>query len=76
MANQAIKMIPKDKLNVTSKSRCTYCELTRHPVADFGDLQRDYLRPQPQHSVRQLLPPCSPAHLSCDQMDDNEPEEE
>ena len=74
--NQAIIMPPKVKPAVTTKSRCTYCELTRHKVADSGDFQRDYLRPQPQQWVRQLPPPRSPAHPPSDQMNADEPEEE
>jgi len=74
--NQAIMMAPKEKPAVTTKSHSTYCESTRHKVADCGDFQRDYLRPQPQQSVPQPLPPRSPAHLPSDQMDEDEPEEE
>jgi len=74
--NQAIIMARKEKPALTTKSHCTYCELTRHKVADCGDFQHDYLRPQPQQSVRQQLPPRSPAHPPSDQMDENKPEEE
>ena len=49
--NQAIIMAPKEKPAVATKSSCTYCELTRHKVADCGDFQRDYLRGQPQQTV-------------------------
>jgi len=73
--NQAIIMAPKEKPALTTKSRCTYCESTRHKVPDCGDFQRDYLRPQPQQSVRQPLPPRSPAHPPSDQMDEDEDEE-
>jgi len=45
--NQAIMMAPKEKPAAATKSRCTYCESIRHKVADCGDFQRDYLRPQP-----------------------------
>jgi len=55
--NQAIMMAQKEKTAVATKSRCTYCESTRHKVADCGDFQRYYVRPQPQQSVRQPLPP-------------------
>jgi len=48
--NQALIMAPKEKPALTTKSRCTYCESTRHKVANCGDFQRDYLRPQPQQS--------------------------
>jgi len=74
--NQAIIMAPKEKTAVTPKSRCTYCESTRHKVAECGDFQRDYLRPQPQQSVRQPHPPLSPAHPPSDQIYEDEPEEE
>jgi len=73
--NQAIIMALEAKAGVTPKSRSTYCESTRHKVADCGDFQRDNLRPQPQQSVRQQLPPRSPAHLLSDQMDEDELEE-
>jgi len=43
--NQAIIMAPKENPEVINKSRCTYCELTRHKVTDCGDFKRDYLRP-------------------------------
>jgi len=69
-------MAPKEKPALTTKSRCTYCESTRHKAADCGDFQRDYLRPQPQQCVRQPLPSRSPAHPPSDQMDEDEPEEE
>jgi len=55
--NQAIIMAPKDKATDTTKSCCTYSESSRHKVTDCGDFQHDYLRPQPQQSVRQPLPP-------------------
>jgi len=74
--NQAIMMAPKEKPAVATKSLCTYCESTQHKVADYGDFQRDYLRPQPQQSVRQPPPPRSPAHPPSDQMDEDEPKEE
>jgi len=74
--NQPIMMAPKEKPAVTTKARCTYCESTRHKVADCGDCERDYLRPQPQQSVCQPPPPRSPAHPPSDQMDEYEPEEE
>jgi len=74
--NQAIIMAPKEKPAVATKSRCSYCESTRHKVADCGDLQRDYLRRQPPQSVCQPLPPRSPARPLSDQMDEDEPEEE
>jgi len=74
--NQAIMMAPKEKTTVPMKSRCTYYESTRHRVVDCGDFQRDYLRPQPQQSVGQPLPPHSPAHLPPDRMDKDKPEEE
>jgi len=69
-------MAPKEKTAVTTKSCCTHCESTRDRVADCGDFQLDYLRPQPQQSVRQPLPPRSPTHPSSDQMEEYEPEEE
>jgi len=69
-------MAPKEKSAVATKSRCTYCESTRHKIADCGDFQRDYLRPQPHQSVRQTPPARSPAHPPSDQMDEDEPEEE
>jgi len=68
--DQAIIM-GKEKAAITPKSRCTYCEMTRHKVADCGDSQRDYLRLQPQQSLRQPLPPRSPAHPPSDQMDED-----
>jgi len=74
--NQAIIMAPKEKPAVTMKSRCTYCESTRHKVTDCADFQRDYLRPQPQQSVRQPLPPRSPAHPPSNEMHQDEPEKE
>jgi len=74
--DQAIILAPKEKPNVTPKKSCTYCELTRHKVADCGDFQGDYLRPQPQQSVLQPLPPHSPVHPPSDRMDEDEPEEE
>jgi len=74
--NQAIILAPKEKPTATTKSRCTYCESTRHKVADCRDFPRDYLRPQPQRSVRQPLPPRSPAHPPSDQMEQDEPLEE
>jgi len=74
--DQAIMMAPKEKPAAATKSRCTYCESTGHKVADCGDFQRDYLRPQLQQSVRQPLPPRSPARPPSDQMDEDEPEEE
>jgi len=74
--NQAIILAPKEKSTATPKSRCTYCESTRHKVADCGDFQRDCLRPQPQQSVRQPLPPRSPVGPPSDQMDVDKPEEE
>jgi len=70
--NQAIMMAPKENPAVATKSRCTYCVSTRHKVANCGYFQRDYLRPQPQQSVRQQLPPRSPAHPPSDQMDEDE----
>jgi len=69
-------LAPKEKPNVIPKNRCTYCESTQHKVADCGDFQRDYLRPQPQQSVRQPLPPCSPTHPPSDQIEEDDPEEE
>jgi len=74
--NQAIMIAPKEKPAVTTKSRCTYFELTRHKVTDCGDFQRDYLRPQHEQSVRQPLPQRSPAHPSSNQMVEDESEEE
>jgi len=74
--NQAIIMAWKEKPAAATKSCCTYCESTRYKVADCGDFQRDYQRPQPQQSVRQPLPPRSPARPPSDQMDEDEPEEE
>jgi len=74
--NQAIIMARKEKTAVPTKSRCTYCELTRHRVVDCGDFQRDYLRPQPQQSVRQPLAPRSPAHRPLDRIADDGPVEE
>jgi len=74
--DKAIIMGLKEKTAVTTKSRCTYCESTQHKVADCGDFQHDYLRPQPQQSVRQQLPPRSPPYPPSDQMDEHEPEEE
>ena len=74
--NKAIIMAPKEKTAVTMKSRCSYCESSRHKVADCGDFQCDYRRPHPQQSIRQPLPPRSPAHPPSDQMDEDEQEEE
>ena len=74
--NQAIMLAPKEKPAVATKNRCTYCESTRHKVADCEDFQRDYLRHQPQQSVRQPLPPRLPARPLSHQMDEDEPEEE
>jgi len=74
--HQAIIMALKEKPNLTPKNRCTYCESTRHNVADCGDFQRDYLRPQPQQSVRQPLPPRCPAHPPSDQIEEDKLEEE
>jgi len=73
--DQAI-IIGKEKTAVTPNSHCTYCESTRHKVAECGDFHPDYLRPQPQQSIRQPLPRRSPAHPPSDQMDEDEPEEE
>ena len=69
-------MAPKEKPATATKSRCTSCESTRHKVADCADFQRDYLRPQPQQSICQPLPPRSPVRQPSDQMDEDEPEEE
>jgi len=74
--DQAIIVALKEKQNVTPKNRCTYCQLTRHKVTNCGDFQRDYLRPQSQQSVRQLVPSRSLTHPPSDQMDDDELEEE
>jgi len=73
---QAITIAAKEKAAITTKSRCTYCESTRYKVADCGDFQHDYLRPQPQQSVRQPLPPRPSAHPPSDEMDEDELEEE
>jgi len=74
--NQAIMMAPKEKPAVATKGSCTYCELTQHKVTDCRHFHRDYLRPQPQQSVRQPLPPYWPAHPLSNHMDEDEPEEE
>jgi len=69
--DQARMMAVKENTAVSTLSRCTYWESNRHKVDDSGDFPRDYLRPQPQHSVRQLLPPRSPADTLSDQMDED-----
>jgi len=74
--DQAIAMDTKQKPNANPKSSCTYCEWTRYKVADCGDFHRDYLRPQPQQSIQEPLPPRSPAHTPSDQLDEDKPEEE
>jgi len=74
--DQAIILALKEKPNVIHKNRCTYCKSTRHKVPDCGDFERDYLRPQPQQSVCQPLPPRSPAQPPSIQIDEDEPEEE
>ena len=74
--DQAIIMAPKEKPTFTLNSCCPYWESTRHKVADCGDFQPDYLRPQPEQSDHQPLLPRSPVHPLCDQMDEDEPEEQ
>jgi len=74
--DQAIILAPKETTALTTMSRCTYCESTRHKVTDFGYFQHDYLRLQPQQSIRKPLPPLSPAHPASDQMDEDEQEGE
>ena len=45
--DQAIILAPNEKPKITPKNRCTYCKSTQHKVAENGDVQGDYLRPQP-----------------------------
>ena len=73
--NQAIIKPPKETAAVATNNRCTYCQSTQHKIADCGDFQRHYQRPQPQQSVRQPPPPRSPTHLPSDQIDEDEQEE-
>jgi len=61
--NQAIMMAPKEKPGAATKSRCTYCESTRHKVADCGDFQRDYRDPNLNNpSVNRSHHVCQYAH--------------
>jgi len=47
--DQAIAIAPTEKPNITPKSHCIYCQSTRHWLADCGDNQPDYLRPERQN---------------------------
>jgi len=74
--DQAIAMTLKEKTKVSPKNCCTYCESTRHKVADCRDFQNVYMRPKFQQSVRQPLPPRSPPHPLSDQIEGDKSEDE
>jgi hypothetical protein len=75
---EAILLPAKTKPQATpkmKKSRCTYCESTRHGVIDCADYRRDY--PVPQRAASQPPPPPPPpSHPETEQMEEDEADEE